>query len=147
MRLTALPHCTAGQHHGAAGDAAHGAVGGQRLRAARHGQFGGDCRREEGQHALHQSSCSGLDGSTCLQDNIRALLATLHTVLWEGSGWVQPGMADLVETARVKKAYMKANLVVHPDKVRQKGGSLEQIVIADMAFDALKSAWGKFDAK
>ena len=82
-----------------------------------------------------------------LQDNIRALLATLHTVLWEGSGWVQPGMSDLVETGRVKKIYMKANLVVHPDKVRQKGGTLEQIVVADMAFDALKTAWGKFDAK
>lgn len=81
-----------------------------------------------------------------LQDNIRALLATLHTVLWEGSGWTQPGMSDLVESSRVKKAYMKANLVVHPDKVRQKGGTLEQIVVADMAFDALKSAWGKFSA-
>ena len=35
----------------------------------------------------------------------------------------------------------QANLVVHPDKVSQKGGSVEQIVIADMAFDALKTAY------
>ena len=83
----------------------------------------------------------------CVQDNIRALLASLHTILWEGSGWTPPGLTDLVEAPRVKKAYMRANLVVHPDKVRQKGGTVEQIVIADMAFDALKTAWGKFEAE
>lgn len=41
---------------------------------------------------------------------------------------------------------VQANLVVHPDKVSQKGGSVEQIVIADMAFDALKTAYNKFEA-
>lgn len=118
-----------------------------------------------------------------VQDNIRALLSTLHTVLWEGSGWNPPNMTDLVETNKVKKQYMKANLIVHPDKVqamvwllcshcgsecllhplmqivvvftdslvtilqvKQKGGTVEQIVIADMAFDALKTAWAKFES-
>lgn len=80
------------------------------------------------------------------KDNIRALLASLDSVLWEGSGWTKPGMADLVEKGRVKRAYMRANLIVHPDKVAQKGGTLEQVVIADMAFDALKTAWAKFEA-
>jgi hypothetical protein len=42
--------------------------------------------------------------------------------------------------------YMKANLVVHPDKVKQKGGSLEQVATADAVFHVLKSAWAKFDA-
>jgi len=51
--------------------------------------------------------------------NIRALLSTLHTVLWADSGWKQPGLTDLVEPARVKRAYMRANLVVHPDKARR----------------------------
>lgn len=55
-----------------------------------------------------------------LQDNIRALLSTLHTVLWEGSGWNPPQMTDLVETGKVKKQYMKANLIIHPDKVHPK---------------------------
>lgn len=36
-----------------------------------------------------------------VQDNIRALLASLHTVLWEGSGWTPPNMADMVENAKV----------------------------------------------
>jgi hypothetical protein len=42
---------------------------------------------------------------------------------------------------QVKRCYMKANLLVHPDKVKQKGGSLEQLVTADIAFDILKVAW------
>jgi len=45
------------------------------------------------------------------------------------------------ETVQVKRCYMKANLVVHPDKVKQKGGTLEQVVTADIAFDILKVAW------
>ena len=47
--------------------------------------------------------------------------------------------------AQVKRVYMKANLVVHPDKVKQKGGSLEQVATADMVFDVLKAAWGRFE--
>lgn len=80
------------------------------------------------------------------KDNIRALLASLHTVLWEGSGWTQPSIADMVDSGRVKRFYMKANLVVHPDKVKQKGGNLEQVATADVVFDVLKAAWGKFEA-
>ena len=49
-----------------------------------------------------------------MQDNIRALLSTLHTVLWEGSGWKAPQMTDLVEAGKVKKQYMKAKLIIHP---------------------------------
>lgn len=48
--------------------------------------------------------------------NIRALLGTLHTVLWEGSGW-NCNLSNLVTYADVKKAYRKACLAVHPDKV------------------------------
>lgn len=81
-----------------------------------------------------------------IQDNIRALLSSLHTVLWPDSGWTPPNMSDMVDNNKVKKVYMKANLIVHPDKVKQKGGSLEQIAIADMVFDVLKGAWGKFEA-
>ena len=52
--------------------------------------------------------------------NIRALLSTMHTVLWEGeTRWKPVGMADLVTPEQVKKVYRKAVLVVHPDKVRQ----------------------------
>ena len=51
------------------------------------------------------------------QDNLRALLGSLDTVLWEGSGWRKIGMADLVLPGKVKVQYMKGIGKVHPDKV------------------------------
>ncbi len=45
---------------------------------------------------------------------------------------------------QVKRAYMKANLLVHPDKVRQRNGTADQVAIADMVFDVLKEAWELF---
>ena len=50
--------------------------------------------------------------------NIRALLCSLHTVLWEDEGkWKECGMHQLVTADNVKKMYRKAVLSVHPDKV------------------------------
>jgi len=63
------------------------------------------------------------------------------------SVWSGPRNPDLRPTsAQVKRVYMRANLVVHPDKVKQKGGTVEQLVIADIVFDVLKTAWGRFEA-
>jgi hypothetical protein len=50
-------------------------------------------------------------------DNLRALLQSLETVLWEGAGWKKVGMSDLVMPNKVKIIYMKAIGKVHPDKV------------------------------
>lgn len=106
-----------------------------------------EAQKTEAQHDLRASHKERIEAwKSGKKDNIRALLSTLHTVLWENSGWAPLGMTDLVEPNRVKRSYMKANLVVHPDKVSQKGGSVEQIVIADMAFDTLKTAYNKFEA-
>lgn len=59
--------------------------------------------------------------------NIRALLSTLHTVLWDGEHrWTPVSMADLVTPGQVKKQYRRAVLVVHPDKVSWRGGVGEQ---------------------
>ncbi len=77
-----------------------------------------------------------------MQGNIRALLSTLHAVLWEGSFWKQPELLDLLEPDRVKKSYHKAMRVLHPDKVQ---GSLEQVVMAGMVVAALNDAWTKFE--
>lgn len=60
--------------------------------------------------------------------NIRALLSTLHTVLWEGeTRWRPVNMADLVTPDQVKKFYRKAVLVVHPDKVQDHVFVLNQV--------------------
>jgi hypothetical protein len=77
-------------------------------------------------------------------DNIRALLSTLQSVLWEGSGWKEVSMMDLMNPAQVKKSYRKAMIIMHPDKVKQRGGTTEQIFIADYLFDLTNSAWGSF---
>lgn len=51
------------------------------------------------------------------KSNIRALLCSLHTVLWEDGKWQKYEMHQLISAADVKKAYRKACLAVHPDKV------------------------------
>ncbi|GAB6028806.1 DnaJ (Hsp40), sub C, member 6 [Chamberlinius hualienensis] len=52
------------------------------------------------------------------QRNIRALLCSLHNVLWDGENrWSEVGMHQLVGPNDVKKFYRKACLAVHPDKV------------------------------
>jgi hypothetical protein len=61
--------------------------------------------------------------------NIRALLSTLHTVLWDGeSRWTPVSMADLVTPEQVKKQYRRAVLVVHPDKVSMWWGSFAPVL-------------------
>ena len=57
-----------------------------------------------------------MDWTEGKQRNIRALLCSLHTVLWEGAKWQEVGMHQLVSLADVKKMYRKACLSVHPDK-------------------------------
>jgi hypothetical protein len=53
------------------------------------------------------------------EKNIRALLCSLGTVLWDGEErWKPIGMHQLVTPDQVKKVYRKAVLSVHPDKVR-----------------------------
>ena len=50
-------------------------------------------------------------------DNLRALLASLDTVLWAEAGWKKVSMADLVLPGRVKVVYMRGIGKCHPDKV------------------------------
>ncbi|KAL1228122.1 Cyclin-G-associated kinase [Trichinella pseudospiralis] len=74
--------------------------------------------------------------------NIRGLLCSLHTVLWEGNEkWDVIGMAELVTAAQVKKYYRKACLAVHPDKLV--GTPHEQL--AKMIFMELNDAWSEFE--
>jgi hypothetical protein len=49
--------------------------------------------------------------------NVRALIASLETVLWPELGWVKVGMHELVTPSQVKIKYTKAIAKVHPDKV------------------------------
>ncbi|XP_068332741.1 uncharacterized protein [Pyrus communis] len=79
------------------------------------------------------------------EGNMRALLSSLQSVLWAESGWEPVSLTDLITSGSVKKVYRKATLCVHPDKVQQKGASLEQKYTAEKVFDILKEAWNKFN--
>lgn len=53
------------------------------------------------------------------QDNLRALLGSLDTVLWPEAGWKKVNMSQLIMPNKVKINYMKGIGKVHPDKVCQ----------------------------
>ncbi|KAL6527533.1 hypothetical protein OROGR_016623 [Orobanche gracilis] len=63
------------------------------------------------------------------------------------SGWHPVSLADMITSESVKKVYKKATLYVHPDKVQQRGASLQQKYVSEKVFDILKEAWNKFSAE
>ncbi|XP_047527395.1 cyclin-G-associated kinase isoform X1 [Vanessa atalanta] len=74
--------------------------------------------------------------------NIRALLCSLHGVVWAECRWTRVDMAQLVSPADVKRHYRKACLAVHPDK--QMGTPNENL--AKMIFMELNNAWSDFES-
>ncbi|EEY20495.1 UBA domain-containing protein [Verticillium alfalfae VaMs.102] len=80
------------------------------------------------------------------RDNLRALLGSLDTVLWEGSGWKKVGLHELVMANKVKIAYMKAIAKCHPDKLAQ-DASTEVRLIAATVFATLNESWDKFKSE
>ncbi|XP_021718196.1 auxilin-related protein 1-like [Chenopodium quinoa] len=85
--------------------------------------------------------------ATGKEGNLRALLSSLQQVLAPELGWRPVTLTDLITSSQVKIAYKKAALCVHPDKVQQKGASLQQKYVAEKAFDLLKEAWNKFNTE
>lgn len=81
------------------------------------------------------------------EGNLRALLSTLQYVLWPECSWQAVSLTDLITAASVKKVYRRATLCVHPDKVQQKGATIQQRYIAEKVFDLLKEAWNKFNSE
>ncbi|KAJ4482443.1 hypothetical protein J3R30DRAFT_3286934 [Lentinula aciculospora] len=78
------------------------------------------------------------------ENNIRALLASLDTVLWPEIGVQKLSMAELINEGQVKMKYMKSIAKVHPDKLNGSNSSLEQRMIAAGVFGALNEAWNTF---
>ncbi|XP_058220866.1 J domain-containing protein required for chloroplast accumulation response 1 isoform X1 [Rhododendron vialii] len=80
------------------------------------------------------------------EGNIRSLLSTLQYVLWPGSGWKPVPLMDIIEGSAVKRAYQKALLCLHPDKLQQKGAASHQKHVAERVFDVLQEAWEHFNS-
>ncbi|XP_040040499.2 auxilin isoform X8 [Gasterosteus aculeatus] len=103
-----------------------------------------EMRKEEMAKEMDPEKIKILEWIEGKERNIRALLSTMHTVLWEGeTRWKSVGMADLVTPEQVKKVYRKAVLVVHPDKAT--GQPYEQY--AKMIFMELNDAWSEFESQ
>ncbi|CAG8732318.1 5014_t:CDS:2, partial [Racocetra persica] len=77
------------------------------------------------------------------ETNLRALISSLDTVLWEGLGWKTIGLYELVTPAQVKIKYMKAIGKVHPDKLSS-SATIEQKLVANGVFSTLNNAWDAF---
>ncbi|KAK9496202.1 hypothetical protein V1508DRAFT_407958 [Lipomyces doorenjongii] len=77
------------------------------------------------------------------EENLRALIGSLDTILWAETGWVKVSMADLVVPKKVKINYMKAVAKTHPDKIAA-NATMEQKMIAQGVFVSLNKAWDEF---
>uniref|UniRef100_A0A669PZB4 Auxilin n=1 Tax=Phasianus colchicus TaxID=9054 RepID=A0A669PZB4_PHACC len=101
-----------------------------------------EMRKEEMAKEMDPEKLKILEWIEGKERNIRALLSTMHTVLWAGeTKWKPVSMADLVTPEQVKKVYRRAVLVVHPDKAT--GQPYEQY--AKMIFMELNDAWSEFE--
>lgn len=70
-------------------------------------------------------------------------ISSLHNscilqILGPDSGWQPIPLTEIVTTTAVRKAYRKATLCVHPDKLQQRGASVQQKYICEKVFDLLK---------
>ncbi|KAJ1908754.1 auxilin-like clathrin-binding protein required for normal clathrin function [Tieghemiomyces parasiticus] len=74
------------------------------------------------------------------ETNLRALLASLDTLLWPELGWIKCGLHELVSNAKVKRAYLKAISKVHPDKLKPTE-SVEHRMLANSVFSTLNDSW------
>ncbi|CAL5197574.1 unnamed protein product [Lathyrus oleraceus] len=81
------------------------------------------------------------------EGNLRALLSTLQYILGPDSGWQPIPLTEVITSAAAKKAYRKATLCVHPDKLQQRGASIQHKYICEKVFDLLKDAWSKFNSE
>eukprot|EP00177_Eucheuma_denticulatum_P005343 GFKZ01009709.1.p1 GENE.GFKZ01009709.1~~GFKZ01009709.1.p1 ORF type:complete len:806 (+),score=122.79 GFKZ01009709.1:5275-7692(+) len=86
-------------------------------------------------------------GNGTRRGNLRALLASLDTVLYPGATWKPVTMQVLKANPKVKVNYHKAILQVHPDKIGSKNLPPDQQVLAELIFDELKNAYEVWTAE
>uniref|UniRef100_A0A1I8G9Q1 Auxilin n=1 Tax=Macrostomum lignano TaxID=282301 RepID=A0A1I8G9Q1_9PLAT len=128
--------------------------GGPNFTGAGHGNFVGAAQNQRKEprslHEMrHQARAQSMDPERAKVEawvagkerNVRGLLCSLHTVVWEGCRWTQVSMADLVSGDQVKKVYRKACLAVHPDK----WAGTQHEAFSKLVFVELNDAWSAFE--
>jgi hypothetical protein len=78
-----------------------------------------------------------------IKNHIRVLLCTLQDILWPNSGWTRVGMDKLMDFSSVRKSYLKAANICHPDKI-QKNDDPDKLYIANRCFAALTEAFNQY---
>ncbi|XP_045473682.1 cyclin-G-associated kinase [Harmonia axyridis] len=101
-----------------------------------------EMRKEELATTMDPEKLKVMEWTEGKKGNIRALLCSLHTVLWDGAKWNKCDMHQLVTAADVKKAYRRACLAAHPDK--QIGTENENL--AKLIFMELNNSWSDFES-
>jgi cyclin G-associated kinase len=97
-------------------------------------------RREEEVKVVDPITLKIRDWTAGKEGNIRALLSSLNEVLWEDANYTPPTVAEMLSDSSIKKCYMKAVIVIHPDK--QAGQPHEEL--AKAIFAQLNLSWEKF---
>lgn len=89
---------------------------------------------------LHISQLFNESEDQCFNDSCNPVVFNFDDsqILGAESGWKPIPLTDLVSSASVRKAYRKATLYVHPDKLQQRGASTQQKYICEKVFDLLK---------
>eukprot|EP01029_Cantina_marsupialis_P025337 TRINITY_DN669_c0_g2_i1.p1 TRINITY_DN669_c0_g2~~TRINITY_DN669_c0_g2_i1.p1 ORF type:complete len:394 (-),score=104.66 TRINITY_DN669_c0_g2_i1:165-1346(-) len=107
-----------------------------------------EAEQEEERHQAHLElgdKVTAWEMESGQRRNLRTLLATLHTVLWEGATWKPCSISTLLSPSQVRRKYLRALPVVHPDK--NSGKETNRKFIAERAFEALNAAWKDFQEK
>ena len=91
---------------------------------------------------LHDARLTAWATQNNEKKNVRSLMTSMHTVLWDGHRWKQLGLGDVIDAKKVKLHYRKAMLVVHPDRCSNR--SVEVRFIAKRIFEAVNEAYQDF---
>ncbi|KAL6561944.1 hypothetical protein OROGR_002951 [Orobanche gracilis] len=108
-----------------------------------HDKWGAVVATEEWFEYTVQTETQNLDEKLRLwsagkEADMRLLLSCLHQILWTNSGWSAMPPTNLTEISQVRKAYQKAQLCLHPDKLQQRGATIQQKYIAKKVFSLLQ---------
>ncbi|KAI9023651.1 hypothetical protein CLU79DRAFT_747527 [Phycomyces nitens] len=114
------------------------AVADMRARAAQ--QEADDAERLEKTDEVNEKILGWKAGK---EQNLRALLATIDTLLWPGAQWKGAQMSELINPKKCKMIYLRAISKVHPDKLPSTV-TIEQRMLASAIFSTLNEAWDCF---
>ncbi|TPP64106.1 Cyclin G-associated kinase [Fasciola gigantica] len=89
----------------------------------------------------HSRGCEVQDWAQGKSRNVRALLCSLPSILWDGVRWKPVSIADLITAEQVKRQYRNAARAIHPDKWR----NTENEQLARMIFVELNDAMTEFE--